>query len=33
MFVCHYQMSHYLTVPANRQEATPVRKVCFEPGQ
>lgn len=26
-------MSHYLTVPANRQETPPVRKVCFEPGQ
>ncbi|XP_075995322.1 Na(+)/H(+) exchanger beta-like [Genypterus blacodes] len=25
------RMSHYLTVPANRQETTPVRKVCFEP--
>ncbi|XP_037651348.1 Na(+)/H(+) exchanger beta-like [Sebastes umbrosus] len=24
------RMSHYLTVPANRQETTPVRKVCFE---
>ncbi|XP_047460249.1 Na(+)/H(+) exchanger beta-like isoform X2 [Mugil cephalus] len=26
------RMSHYLTVPANRQETTPVRKVWFEPG-
>lgn len=26
-------MSHYLTVPANRQESPSVRKVCFEPGQ
>ncbi|KAG7219436.1 hypothetical protein INR49_009270 [Caranx melampygus] len=25
------RMSHYLTVPANRQETPPVRKVCFEP--
>ncbi|XP_075886430.1 sodium/hydrogen exchanger 1b isoform X2 [Nelusetta ayraudi] len=25
------RMSHYLTVPANRQETNPVRKVCFEP--
>lgn len=25
------RMSHYLTVPANRQETIPVRKVCFEP--
>ncbi|XP_075961610.1 sodium/hydrogen exchanger 1b isoform X1 [Anarhichas minor] len=25
------RMSHYLTVPANRQEIPPVRKVCFEP--
>lgn len=25
-------MSHYLTVPANRQETPSVRKVCFEPG-
>lgn len=33
MFVSRSQMSHYLTVPANRQEALPVRKVCFEPGQ
>ncbi|KAM7384681.1 hypothetical protein PAMA_011846 [Pampus argenteus] len=24
------RMSHYLTVPANRQETSPVRKVCFE---
>ncbi|XP_031151529.1 Na(+)/H(+) exchanger beta-like [Sander lucioperca] len=24
------RMSHYLTVPANRQETPPVRKVCFE---
>ncbi|XP_044028750.1 Na(+)/H(+) exchanger beta-like isoform X3 [Siniperca chuatsi] len=24
------RMSHYLTVPANRQETTPVRKVCFD---
>ncbi|KAG7231692.1 hypothetical protein INR49_010742 [Caranx melampygus] len=27
----HGNMSHYLTVPANRQETPPVRKVCFEP--
>uniref|UniRef100_A0A3Q1AGE3 Sodium/hydrogen exchanger n=1 Tax=Amphiprion ocellaris TaxID=80972 RepID=A0A3Q1AGE3_AMPOC len=27
------RMSHYLTVPANRQEAPPVRKVGFQPGQ
>uniref|UniRef100_A0AAQ4R1B8 Sodium/hydrogen exchanger n=1 Tax=Gasterosteus aculeatus aculeatus TaxID=481459 RepID=A0AAQ4R1B8_GASAC len=27
------RMSHYLTVPANRQEPPAVRKVCFEPGQ
>uniref|UniRef100_G3NC67 Sodium/hydrogen exchanger n=1 Tax=Gasterosteus aculeatus aculeatus TaxID=481459 RepID=G3NC67_GASAC len=33
MFVSHSQMSHYLTVPANRQEPPAVRKVCFEPGQ
>uniref|UniRef100_A0A3Q3JUA3 Sodium/hydrogen exchanger n=1 Tax=Monopterus albus TaxID=43700 RepID=A0A3Q3JUA3_MONAL len=26
------RMSHYLTVPANRQETPSVRKVCFEPG-
>lgn len=26
-------MSHYLTVPANRQETPSVRKVSFEPGQ
>ncbi|KAM4539029.1 sodium/hydrogen exchanger 1b [Odontesthes bonariensis] len=25
------RMSHYLTVPANRQETPPVRKVCFQP--
>ncbi|KAM8839894.1 sodium/hydrogen exchanger 1b [Spinachia spinachia] len=25
------RMSHYLTVPANRQEPPAVRKVCFEP--
>ncbi|KAE8282265.1 Na(+)/H(+) exchanger beta Beta-NHE Na(+)/H(+) antiporter [Larimichthys crocea] len=25
------RMSHYLTVPANRQETPQVRKVCFEP--
>ncbi|KAM6973845.1 sodium/hydrogen exchanger 1b [Tautogolabrus adspersus] len=25
------RMSHYLTVPANRQETPSVRKVCFEP--
>lgn len=25
------RMSHFLTVPANRQETPPVRKVCFEP--
>ncbi|XP_035476173.2 Na(+)/H(+) exchanger beta-like isoform X1 [Scophthalmus maximus] len=25
------RMSHYLTVPANRQEIPSVRKVCFEP--
>uniref|UniRef100_A0A8C2XD92 Sodium/hydrogen exchanger n=1 Tax=Cyclopterus lumpus TaxID=8103 RepID=A0A8C2XD92_CYCLU len=25
------RMSHYLTVPANRQETPAVRKVCFEP--
>ncbi|KAL7382348.1 hypothetical protein ABVT39_020896 [Epinephelus coioides] len=25
------RMSHYLTVPANRQETPPVKKVCFEP--
>ncbi|XP_024920966.1 sodium/hydrogen exchanger 1b isoform X2 [Cynoglossus semilaevis] len=25
------RMSHYLTVPANRQEVPSVRKVCFEP--
>ncbi|KAI3358808.1 hypothetical protein L3Q82_015209 [Scortum barcoo] len=25
------RMSHYLTVPANRQETPPARKVCFEP--
>ncbi|KAM3596911.1 uncharacterized protein V6R79_022804 [Siganus canaliculatus] len=24
------RMSHYLTVPANRQETPPVRKVCFD---
>lgn len=27
------QMSHYLTVPAKRQETPPVRKVFFQPGQ
>lgn len=27
------QMSHYLTVPANRQETPPVRKVFFQQGQ
>ncbi|XP_068603717.1 Na(+)/H(+) exchanger beta-like [Brachionichthys hirsutus] len=24
------RMSHYITVPANRQEASPVKKVCFD---
>lgn len=32
-YVSRSQMSHYLTVPANRHETPAGRKVCFETGQ